>query len=76
MTYMAVFASVMGYLFQLIAVREIGPTRSAVFNNLIPVFTLTLAALILGEPISLYKAVAVVIIISGIYLATQTKVKG
>lgn len=74
--YMSVFASVMGYLFQLIAVREIGPTRSAVFNNLIPVFTLTLAALILGEPISLYKAVAVVIIISGIYLATQTKVKG
>jgi drug/metabolite transporter (DMT)-like permease len=51
------------------AVGLIGPARASVFLNLVPVFGPLLAVLILGEPLSLYHAVALVLVLGGIYVA-------
>lgn len=69
--YMAIFASVIGYLFQLIAIQVIGASRSAVFINLVPVFTIGQAWYFLHEPVTAVKLASAFIIISGVYLAVK-----
>ena len=51
------------------AVGLIGPARAGVFLNLVPIFGPLLAVLILGEPLSLYHAVALALVLGGIYVA-------
>jgi drug/metabolite transporter (DMT)-like permease len=69
--YMAVFASVLGYLFQLIAIQKIGAPKAAIFINLVPVFTIFQSVLFLGETVSIFKLLSAGIIITGVYLATR-----
>jgi len=65
--YMAVFASCIGYLIQQVAIRSIGPSKTNIFINLVPVFSMALAAMILGESIGWYNAVGMLMIIAGVY---------
>ncbi|HBW35734.1 DMT family transporter [Desulfosporosinus sp. BICA1-9] len=69
--YMSVFASVLGYLFQAIAIQRIGAPRTAVFINLVPIFTIIQSVTILGESITLIKLMCAAIVITGVYLATR-----
>lgn len=69
--YMAVFASVVGYYLQLNAIHRIGAPRTMMFINLVPVYTIFLAASILGETISLFKLLCAILIICGVYLASR-----
>lgn len=69
--YMAVFASVMGYLFQMISVRYIGPARTSIFMNLTPVFATIMAYVFLGETITLHKEIFALLILGGVYLTTR-----
>jgi drug/metabolite transporter (DMT)-like permease len=64
--YMSVFASVMGYLIQQISIREIGPSRTSIFVNLVPVFSIMLSIMILGETLELIKIFTATIIIIGV----------
>lgn len=73
--YMSVFASVLGYLFQAIAIQRIGAPRTAVFINLVPIFTIIQSITILGESITLIKIVCAAIVIIGVYFATRPKSK-
>lgn len=74
--YMSVFASALGYLFQLWAIQSIGAPRAAVFVNLVPVFTIVQSVLILGENFTLLKLAGAIVIISGVYLATRPSESG
>ena len=51
------------------AVGMIGPARAGVFLNLVPIFGPLLAVLVLGEPLSAYHAVALALVLGGIYIA-------
>jgi len=73
--YMSVFASVLGYLFQAIAIQRIGAPRTAVFINLVPIFTIIQSVTILGESITLIKLMCAGIVIIGVYLATRPESK-
>lgn len=69
--YMSVFASVLGYLFQMVAIQRIGASRTAVFINLVPIFTIILSVTIIGESITLIKLMSAAIVLTGVYLATR-----
>lgn len=69
--YMAILASVVGYYFQLNAINRIGASQAAMFINLVPVFTIILAATILNETISIVKLGSALLIIGGVYLASK-----
>jgi drug/metabolite transporter (DMT)-like permease len=69
--YMSVFASVLGYLIHMNAVRRIGAAKAAMFINLVPIFTIIQSILILGEAFSLFQFVGACVIIAGVYLATR-----
>lgn len=71
--YMSIFPSVIGYLVQQMAIKEIGPGRASIFINLVPVFSIILAVLILGESIEPVKLLTAALIIAGVYICQQSR---
>jgi len=69
--YMAIFGSVLAYLFQLMAVQKIGAANFIIFNNLIPVFTIILSVLFLGEKFDTVKLISTLFIIAGVYVTVR-----
>lgn len=70
--FMAVFCSGIAYYIQQIALRIIGPTRCAIFVNLVPVFSFILATLMLGEELMPVKILTTIIIIIGVCICQLT----
>lgn len=66
--YMAIFATVLGFVWFYEGVREIGPTRASLCINFVPVFAVLLAFLLLSEPLTLSLALGAVLVLSGTYL--------
>lgn len=64
--YMSIFASVIGYMMQQVAIKVIGPSRTSIFINLVPVFSMILAVLILGETLEPVKLLTAALIIAGV----------
>jgi drug/metabolite transporter (DMT)-like permease len=68
---MSIFASVGGYLIQQISIKKIGPSKTSLYVNLVPVFSMILAFLILKESISFIKIFAGLFIAAGVFLNTR-----
>lgn len=68
--YLALFASVIGVLFWVRAVRYLGPARTGPFGHLMPVFSILLGIVFLGESLYAYHAGGMVLIACGIYLTS------
>lgn len=69
--FVAIFPSCIGQLFFLRGVDMIGPGRAGAYINLVPVFAAVLAILILGESFEIYHAIALSLVIGGIWLAER-----
>lgn len=69
--YVGIFPSLLAYLFWNHGVQTIGPTRSAVFIYLLPVFAAILAVAFLGETLHGYHGVGGALILIGLYLASR-----
>lgn len=75
--YVAVFASVVSFLFWSHGVAELGPSRAGQFVHLMPVFGAALSFAVLGEPLSVAQIVGAVFVLTGIVLIeTQPQVAG
>lgn len=72
--YLGVVVTLGGYGLYNFALTKIEASKAAMFINLIPVFTLILAFLILGERLSIQELIASAIILGGVALS-QIKVK-
>ncbi|RKD29489.1 DMT family transporter [Thermohalobacter berrensis] len=71
--YMAIFPTVIGYLIQQMAIKEIGVSRAAIFINLVPVFSVILAAIILNEKLGYLRLISGFMIVLAVYLNSQIK---
>ena len=69
--YIAIFPSCLSQLFFLRGVDMIGPGRAGVFINLVPIFASILAVLLLGQIFATYHAIALALVLSGIFLAQR-----
>jgi drug/metabolite transporter (DMT)-like permease len=69
--YLGAFGTVIGFVWYYEGVKAIGPSRAAMFNNLVPVSGMALAALFLGEPILASMVVGGLLAISGVMLANR-----
>ncbi|MEQ1711424.1 MAG: DMT family transporter, partial [Hyphomicrobium sp.] len=69
--YIAIFPSFLAYLLFNRGVEIIGPTRAGAFMHLVPLFTAVLAILFLGEQFAAYHALALALILSGVWLAAR-----
>ena len=66
-----VFASIAAPLAWMRAVRSLGPSRTAVFFNLMPIFTIIIAALVLSEQLALYHALGGGLTLFGVLLSER-----
>ena len=72
LVYVIVFATALGQQAWLYGVSGIGPSRAGVFTNLIPVSSLLLSLVILGESFDFVKLIGIVFVLSGVWLVTRT----
>jgi drug/metabolite transporter (DMT)-like permease len=69
MLYSGLGALVIAYLFWYRGVRVIGPTRTAMYSNLQPIFAVIVAWMVLGELPTVWQGVGAASILSGLALA-------
>ncbi len=67
----ALFSSVLAYLFWNRGVEEVGANVAGLFVHLMPVFGIVLAWLFLGERLAAFHVVGIVLILSGIWLTSR-----
>jgi drug/metabolite transporter (DMT)-like permease len=68
LAYSGLFALVLAYLFWYNGVRVLGPTRTAMYSNLQPIFAVIVAWFALGEGITAWQIAGTISIISGLVL--------
>lgn len=69
--WVAIFPSFLAQIFYLRGVDLIGPGRTGVFVNLVPVFAAVMAVTLIAEPFAPFHGVALVLVIGGIWLAQR-----
>ncbi|WP_171903807.1 DMT family transporter [Cellulosilyticum sp. I15G10I2] len=69
--YMGIFASAIGYLLQQYAIKAYGASKTMLFVNLVPVFSIIISVIILKETVNLITLISAVIIITGVYLSSR-----
>lgn len=69
--YVAIFASVLAFIFWNKAVTALGANIAGPFIHLMPVFSTILAVLFLGEALGKVQIIAILMIFGGILLATR-----
>jgi drug/metabolite transporter (DMT)-like permease len=67
----ALFSSVLAYLFWNRGVVEVGANVAGLFVHLMPVFGIVLAWAFLGERLALFHVVAIALILAGIYVTSR-----
>ena len=67
--YSGLFALVICYVIWYVSVQRVGNTKTAIYNYLIPVFTVIFAYFFIDERITGQQAVGAIIIFVGLYLA-------
>ena len=67
----ALFASFLAQVLFIRGVALIGPGRASLFINLVPVFASILAIVLLGETFAMFQALALAVVLSGIWLAER-----
>jgi drug/metabolite transporter (DMT)-like permease len=71
--YVTLLPSLVSQVFFMRGVELIGPSRAGLFVNLVPVFGAILAVVLLGEPFAAYHAVALGLVLGGIWLAERRR---
>jgi drug/metabolite transporter (DMT)-like permease len=69
--YMSIFPSVIGYLVQQMSIKQIGPSKTSIFINLVPIFSIILSVLILKEDLNPIKILTAGLIILGVYICQR-----
>lgn len=69
--YIGLLPSFVAQVWFMRGVELIGPGRAGLFVNLVPVFGALLAVLVLGEPFAAYHALALTLVLGGIWLAER-----
>ena len=66
--YLGLIGTVLGFVWFYEGVQKLGATRASLFNNLIPVNTMILSVIILGEKVSGYAVIGAALVMTGVLL--------
>ena len=73
--YVALFSSILAYIFWNRAIQIIGANKTGIFIHLMPVFSIILAIIFLDETLKGYHIIGTILIFSGIFLTTAENLK-
>jgi len=71
--YLGVFGTAVAFIWYSEGVKTIGPARTVVFTNLVPVFGVLFGSLILSEPILPSMLLGGIIVVTGVFLTNHTR---
>ncbi len=74
--YLAVFGTVLAFVWYYSGVQAIGPGRAGQFINLVPVSGVTLGVLLLGEPLTHSLLLGALLVVSGLWLTSRKRSLG
>lgn len=72
LAFVAIFPSLLGQAFYVRGVGLIGANRAGLFINLVPICGTLMSVVVLGERFGLYHAVALILVLGGIWWAEHT----
>jgi drug/metabolite transporter (DMT)-like permease len=67
----AVFSSVLAYLFWNRGVEQVGANVAGLFVHLMPLYGVVLAWLVLGEGLALFHVAGIALILTGIWITSR-----
>ncbi len=70
---LAILASIVAFSLYTYGITQIGLTKTMVFTNLIPVFTVIIAYFYFKEIVTFQKAIGMVIVIAGLFLSQKQR---
>lgn len=70
--YLGIFGTAAGFNWYYEGVLAIGSAKASIFINLVPVFAIALAVLVLGEPITLPLVIGGALVITGVFLTNRS----
>jgi drug/metabolite transporter (DMT)-like permease len=71
LSYLGIIGTVLAFVWYYEGVVQLGVTRTAVFNNLVPVFALILSVIILREQVHLYTYIGAALVIGGVVIINR-----
>jgi drug/metabolite transporter (DMT)-like permease len=71
LSYLGIIGTVLAFVWYYEGVVKLGVTRTAVFNNLVPVFALMLSVLLLREDVPAYTYVGAAVVIGGVVITNK-----
>jgi drug/metabolite transporter (DMT)-like permease len=74
LAYMGVLGTAIAYIWFFDGVKVIGPARSAVFINLVPVVAITLGVLLLGEKLDFAMVGGAALVVVGVFIINRAQV--
>jgi drug/metabolite transporter (DMT)-like permease len=69
--YLGLLGTAVAFVWYYRAVQVLGPSRTVIFNNLVPVFGAAFGVLLLGEPLSLSMVVGGAVAVAGVMLVSR-----
>ncbi len=73
--FLSIFPSVLSFLLYISVLKKIGVTKTAVFSNLIPIFTGILSFILLGDRFVSREIIGIIIVIIGLFLSQRNNKK-
>jgi drug/metabolite transporter (DMT)-like permease len=73
LVYLGIVGTVIAFVWYYEGIKKIGPTSTAIFTNLVPVFAVLLSVIILKEQVSWYTLAGGILVIGGVWLVTKRK---
>lgn len=70
--FLGVFASVIAFVWWYQGIKDFGASGASIFYNLIPLYALIISSVFLGESIFAFHIIGCVLIIGGIFIASQS----
>ncbi len=70
---LAIFASIVAFSLYTYGITKIGLTKTTVFTNLIPIFTVIIAYFYFKEIVTIQKALGMLVVITGLFLSQRQR---
>ena len=68
LAFLGLFGTALAYIWFYDGVKAVGPARTSVFVNLVPIAAITFAVLLLHEPLELSMVVGAALVVSGVFI--------
>ena len=74
LAYLGLVGTVLAFIWYYEGVIALGITRTAIFNNLVPVFALLLSVTVLHESVPVYTWIGATLVVAGVILTNRRHV--